>query len=346
MLARYFERMKAIVERHGGTVEKFIGDAVMAVFGVPAVHEDDALRALRAAVEMRDALPGAGRRGPHRRDDRRGRHRHRGAARHRRRGQRRRPARAGRPAGRDPDRRRDAAAGPRRRRGRAGRAARAEGQGRAGRRLPPALRARREALAPHLEAPMVGRETELRRLASACEPGARRPRLPAVHDPRLGRGRQVAARRRVPGARSTAPSSCGAAACPTARASPTGRWSRSSSSSRRRDRTRSRPQTIRALVGDEAMVTSSDEIAWAFRKLLEAVAAERRSSASSTTCTGARRPSSTWSSTSPTSPATRRSCCSAWPGPELLDRRTGWAGGKVNATTVLLEPLAPEETER
>ena len=36
LLARYFERMKAIVESHGGTVEKFIGDAVMAVFGVPA----------------------------------------------------------------------------------------------------------------------------------------------------------------------------------------------------------------------------------------------------------------------------------------------------------------------
>ncbi len=60
LLARYFERMKAIVERHGGSVEKFIGDAVMAVFGVPLLHEDDALRALRAAVEMRDALPELG----------------------------------------------------------------------------------------------------------------------------------------------------------------------------------------------------------------------------------------------------------------------------------------------
>src|SRR5436305_3777928 len=59
-LARYFEEMKAIVERHGGTVEKFIGDAVMAVFGVPQVHEDDALCAVRAAVEMRDALPELG----------------------------------------------------------------------------------------------------------------------------------------------------------------------------------------------------------------------------------------------------------------------------------------------
>ena len=56
LLAQYFERMKAIVEFHEGSVEKFIGDAVMAVFGVPAVHEDDALRACRAAVEMREAF--------------------------------------------------------------------------------------------------------------------------------------------------------------------------------------------------------------------------------------------------------------------------------------------------
>jgi class 3 adenylate cyclase/tetratricopeptide (TPR) repeat protein len=60
LLAGYFERMKGIVESHGGTVEKFIGDAVMAVFGVPAAHEDDAMRACRAAVEMRDALPELG----------------------------------------------------------------------------------------------------------------------------------------------------------------------------------------------------------------------------------------------------------------------------------------------
>jgi class 3 adenylate cyclase/tetratricopeptide (TPR) repeat protein len=60
VLARYFERMKTIVERHGGSVEKFIGDAVMAVFGVPVLHEDDALRAVRAAAEMREALPELG----------------------------------------------------------------------------------------------------------------------------------------------------------------------------------------------------------------------------------------------------------------------------------------------
>ena len=57
-MARYFEAMRAAIERHGGTVEKFIGDAVMAVFGVPVVHEDDALRAARAAIDMREALAG------------------------------------------------------------------------------------------------------------------------------------------------------------------------------------------------------------------------------------------------------------------------------------------------
>jgi class 3 adenylate cyclase/tetratricopeptide (TPR) repeat protein len=56
VMARYFEAMKAVIELHGGTVEKFIGDAVMAVFGVPVRHEDDALRCVRAAAEMRQAV--------------------------------------------------------------------------------------------------------------------------------------------------------------------------------------------------------------------------------------------------------------------------------------------------
>ena len=49
-MTRYFDEIRTVVERHGGTVEKYIGDAVMAVFGVPIVHEDDALRAVRAAA--------------------------------------------------------------------------------------------------------------------------------------------------------------------------------------------------------------------------------------------------------------------------------------------------------
>ncbi|MCE3286806.1 MAG: hypothetical protein K0S64_412 [Gaiellaceae bacterium] len=55
-MRRYFEDLRAIIERHGGTVEKFVGDAVMAVFGIPVSHEDDALRAVRAASEMRAAI--------------------------------------------------------------------------------------------------------------------------------------------------------------------------------------------------------------------------------------------------------------------------------------------------
>src|SRR5438552_11380802 len=54
--SRYFDEMRAALERHGGTVEKYIGDAIMAVFGLPRLHEDDALRAVRAAAEMRDKL--------------------------------------------------------------------------------------------------------------------------------------------------------------------------------------------------------------------------------------------------------------------------------------------------
>jgi class 3 adenylate cyclase/tetratricopeptide (TPR) repeat protein len=56
VMSRYFEVARDVLERHGGTVEKFMGDAVMAVFGIPILHEDDALRALRAAHELRDAI--------------------------------------------------------------------------------------------------------------------------------------------------------------------------------------------------------------------------------------------------------------------------------------------------
>ena len=55
VLDPYFEAMRVAIERHGGTVEKFMGDAVVGAFGVPTAHEDDTLRAMRAAFEMREA---------------------------------------------------------------------------------------------------------------------------------------------------------------------------------------------------------------------------------------------------------------------------------------------------
>ena len=58
IMRRYFDTVRTMVERHGGTVEKFIGDAAMAVFGVPRLHEDDAARAVRAATDLREALAG------------------------------------------------------------------------------------------------------------------------------------------------------------------------------------------------------------------------------------------------------------------------------------------------
>jgi class 3 adenylate cyclase len=53
LMLRFFERAAAVIEAHGGTVEKFVGDEVMAVFGVPVVHEDDPLRAVRAALDVK-----------------------------------------------------------------------------------------------------------------------------------------------------------------------------------------------------------------------------------------------------------------------------------------------------
>ncbi|HEX4324279.1 MAG TPA: adenylate/guanylate cyclase domain-containing protein [Gaiellaceae bacterium] len=56
LMSRWYDEMRIAVERHGGTVEKFVGDAVMAVYGLPRAHEDDALRAVRAALDMQRAV--------------------------------------------------------------------------------------------------------------------------------------------------------------------------------------------------------------------------------------------------------------------------------------------------
>jgi class 3 adenylate cyclase len=66
VMARWHEGMRTVLEWHGGTVKKFVGDAVMAVFGFPVAHEDDALRAVRAASEMRLTLAALNERRPKR----------------------------------------------------------------------------------------------------------------------------------------------------------------------------------------------------------------------------------------------------------------------------------------
>ena len=59
-LARYFDTSRSLIERYGGVVEKFIGDAVMAVWGTPVANEDDAERAVRAALDLVEAVSALG----------------------------------------------------------------------------------------------------------------------------------------------------------------------------------------------------------------------------------------------------------------------------------------------
>ena len=345
LLARYFERMGGIVERHGGTVEKFIGDAVMAVFGVPVVHEDDALRALRAAVEMRDAFPDLGMQG-----------------------------RIGVTTG-------EVVTGTVERLATGDAvniAARLEQAAQPGEILigEATLRLARDAIevepvehlalkgkaepvrayrllsahgeegsVRHLAGPMVGRETELRRLADAfgqalddrsCQlftvlgtAGVGKSRLVAEFLGSLD-GALVVRGRCLPYGEGITywPVVEVLKQLPPAETDPVA------------------SETVRALAANEELVSSSDEIAWAFRKLLEAVAAE-----TPVVCVF---DDVHWGEETfldlvehvadLSRDAPILLLCMARP--DLLDRRTGWAGGKVNATSVLLEPLAPEETEQ
>ena len=265
LLARYFERMKGIVESHGGTVEKFIGDAVMAVFGVPQVHEDDALRACRAAVEMREALPELGvqaRIGLNTGEVVTGTEERLAtgdavnvAA---------RLEQAAQPGeiliGAD-----DARARPRRGRDRRGRAAGAEGQGRA-RSGSPARRGPRSAGAP-------ARDALRRQVERAGEPAdslAARPRGATVRARDRGRRRrrrQVPAGGRVP--------RLGRGPIVAGRCLPYGEgityWP-VVEVLKQLDALPSDPAaaaSLRSLLGETDEGTSAEEIAWAFRKLLE-----------------------------------------------------------------------------
>jgi class 3 adenylate cyclase/tetratricopeptide (TPR) repeat protein len=343
LLARYFERMKAIVERHGGTVEKFIGDAVMAVFGVPVVHEDDALRGVRAAAEMRGAFPELGIQG-----------------------------RIGVTTG-------EVVTGTEERLATGDAvnvAARLEQAAAPGEILigeetlrltrdavvaeavdPLPLRGKREAVAAYrlvsvdgevgvsrrATTSMVLREREQRLLAGAWERvvSERTCHLFTILGP-AGVGKSRLALEFL--------SSVGDAIVVRGRCLPYGEgityWPLV-------EVVKQLPQevvdaaageTIRALVHDERVVASSEEIAWGFRKLLEAVAAGRP-----LVCV---LDDVHWGEETfldlieHVADLSREApillLCMARP--DLLDRRAGWAGGKVNATNVLLEPLDPEET--
>jgi class 3 adenylate cyclase/tetratricopeptide (TPR) repeat protein len=341
LLARYFDRMKGIVERHGGSVEKFIGDAVMAVFGIPVVHEDDALRALRAAIEMRDALPELGVEG-----------------------------RIGVTTGEVV-----AGTGERLATGDAVNvAARLEQAAEPGeiligaetlrlardaadvKPMPPLevkgksepLRAHRlvavhgdEGVARRLDTPLVGRETELRRLRDAFEQagadrscqlftilgaaGVGKSRLAAeflssLNDALVVRGRCL-------------PYGEGITYWPVAevvRQLPAVRLDSATENG------------IEALLGEERLA-AKEEIARAFRKLLEAVASETRLVCvfddvhwGEQTFLDLVEHVADLSRDAPI-----LLLCIARP--ELLDARPGWAGGKTNSTSVLLEPLAFDE---
>jgi len=343
LLANYFDRMKTIVERHGGTVEKFIGDAVMAVFGVPVVHEDDALRAARAAIEMRDVFPELGVEGC-----------------------------IGVTTG-------EVVTGTEERLATGDAvnvAARLQQAAEPGAVLigEPTFRLIRDAVeadeldplvvkgksepvpafrlravvgdagfARRQDVPMVGREREQRLLAAAWErvvtegscqlftilgaAGVGKSRLAAeflssltnalvVRGRCLSYGEGITYWPVVEVVKQLPPTSTDPAAT----------------------------RTIRALVGDEQLVTSSEEIAWAFRAHLEAVAEMRP-----VVCVF---DDLHWGEATfldliehvadLSRDAPILLLCMARP--ELLDRREGWAGGKVNATNVLLEPLGPDET--
>ena len=214
IMARYWQTVTQVCERHGGTVEKFIGDAVMAVFGIPTAKEDHAIRGLRAAVELREALGGAQRgararvgrsaRDPHGREQRPGRRggsRRRAGARHRRRGERRRAARAGGAGRRDPDRRLDPLA-RRGTRSRPRRSSRSQLKGKAERVAAWTLvdvTAREGQLARRLDAPMLGRDAELALLRASLDRAVAERVGPACDRARSRRHREVAARARAAG---------------------------------------------------------------------------------------------------------------------------------------------------
>ncbi|MGZ4398478.1 MAG: adenylate/guanylate cyclase domain-containing protein [Gaiellaceae bacterium] len=359
VMVRYFEVMKQVVERHGGTVEKFIGDAVMAVFGVPALHEDDALRAVSAAAGMRDALE-----------------------------------RLNEELTRDYDTRLELRIGvntgevvtgteERLATGDAVNvAARLEQAAQPGEILlgeetlqlardaiqtapvaPLVLKGKAEPVAAHrlesvragaaaierhLDAPLVGRETELRRLRDALDQAARdRSCQLFTILGAAGVGKSRLAHEFL--------SSLKEATVVRGRCLPYGEgisyWPVVEVLKQLEPRLPGlitdelALSVVRSLLGEEEASSSGEEIAWAFRKLLEGAAGE--------TLLVCVFDDIHWGEETffelvehvadLSRDAPMLLLCMARP--DLLDRRPGWGGGKLNATTVLLEALSVDETD-
>ena len=371
VMGRYFDEMKAVVEAHEGTVEKFIGDAVMAVFGIPIVHEDDALRAVRAAAEMRDRLGALNeeleRDWGVRIEVRTGVNTGEVVAGDASGGQRFATGDAvnvakrfeeAAPAGRDPPRRDDVPARARRGRSRAGRALALKGKS------APVDAYRLLAIEPgaagrarRLDSPMVGRERERTALEQAYERavGERACHLFTVLGAAgVGKSRLVAEFLDGLGERATVvhgrclPYGEGITFWPLLEVV-------------RRLYGEDFPSTIRArLAGDEnaeliaerigaalghvESTGPTDETFWAVRKLFEAQARERPLVVvfddlqwGAPTFLDLVEHIADWSRDAPI-----LLVCLARP--ELLDGRPGWSGGKFNATSVLLEPLNEAES--
>ena len=387
VLRGYHGHVGAELERFGGTVEKFIGDAVMALFGAPVAHEDDPERAVRAALAIRDWADGGRRaRGADRDHDRRGARLARRASRvgagdglRRRREHRRaapgRGARQRHPRRRDDvprDRARDRLRGSGARRGQG--EARA-GPGLPGRRDPRAVRRRHHGRCRDA----AGRPgTRARPPARCARARAQRARAAAGHPGRRPRNRQVAPRlrafaRRRRGRRADR-LAAGSLACRTARASRSGRsarWPRRRRAFSRATRQRSPRRSsstqcasflpdaaeadwvvrqLRPLVGlaagDELVGDRRSEAFAAWRRFFEAIAEESPLVLVFEDLQWADDGVldfidhlMEWSSSLPLLiVATAR--------PELIERRPGWGGGKLNAATAQVGALSENDTAR
>ena len=285
VLQSYFETVSAAITRHGGTVEKYAGDAVMAAFGIPVSHEDDALRAARAALDIRVGIAalneqlvqqhGVGLEIRIGIETGRGRRDADGcapAARHRRGGRDRGEARGGRRRGRD--RRRRARGSPDRPRGDA-RAARGRSRSRASASPSQAYRlVELDAVAPAFEqrqdAPLVGRKRELaalRRTLKRAVDGSRRSRRGGD---RLAGRREVASRGRADPPREGRHDALGSLPLLRRR-----HHVLAASRGRSADATESDERDAVLAALDAETPPPAPELAWLFRRFCEASARER-----------------------------------------------------------------------